>query len=74
MREYIKGDVTDENDGILLLANAVIEQAVNDYKLYEGMRKQIEQFFRSDWLILLSRGCVDGEAVIQHLREVCDER
>lgn len=72
MREYMKSDVTDEDGGIKLLANAIIAQAVRDYKesRSEGTKKEVEKFLRSDWFVLLSRGCVNGEDVIAHLREV----
>lgn len=64
----------DGDDGIKLLANAIIEQAVIDYKASrsEGTRRDIERFFRSDWFILLSRGVVNGEEVIAHLREATE--
>lgn len=62
----------DGDDGYKLLANAIIEQAVIDYKARERSRMDIERFFRSDWFILLSRGVVNGEEVIAHLREVSE--
>lgn len=60
-------------DGILDLANAIIERAVMDYTdeyatNYE--RNQIERFFRSEYFIMLSRGCVSPESIIKHLKEV----
>lgn len=60
-------------DGILDLANAIIERAVMDYTdehvtYYE--RNQIERFFRSEYFIMLSRGCVSPESIIKHLKEV----
>ena len=60
-------------DGILDLANAIIERAVMDYtdehaSYYE--RNQIERFFRSEYFTMLSRGCVSPESIIKHLREV----
>ena len=60
-------------DGIIDLANAIIERAVLDYTdkhatYYE--RNQIEQFFRSEYFLMLSRGCVSPESIIKHLKEV----
>lgn len=60
-------------DGILYLANAIIERAVMDYtdehaSHYE--RNQIERFFRSEYFTMLSRGCVSPESIIKHLKEV----
>lgn len=60
-------------DGILDLANAIIERAVMDYtdehtSYYE--RSQIERFFRSEYFLMLSRGCVSPESIIKHLKEV----
>lgn len=60
-------------DGILDLANAIIERAVMDYtdehaSYYE--RNQIERFFRSEYFTMLSRGCVSPESIIKHIREV----
>ena len=60
-------------DGILDLANAIIERAVMDYtdehaSYYE--RNQIERFFRSEYFTMLSRGCVSPESIIKHLKEV----
>ena len=60
-------------DGILDLANAIIERAVMDYtdkyaSYYD--RNQIERFFRSEYFTMLSRGCVSPESIIKHLKEV----
>ena len=60
-------------DGILDLANAIIERAVMDYtdehaSYYE--RNQIERFFRSEYFTMLSRGCVSPESIIKYLKEV----
>ncbi len=59
-------------DGLLNLANAIIERAVMDYTdehatHYE--RNQIERFFRSEYFLMLSRGCVSPESIIKHLKE-----
>lgn len=60
-------------EGLLNLANAIIERAVIDYtdghtSNYE--RNQIDRFFRSEYFTMLSRGCVSPESIIKHLKEV----
>ena len=47
------------------LCNAIILQACADYPDYDAA-----VFFRSDWFILLSRGCAHPEAVIKRLKEL----
>ena len=62
------------------LANAIILQAVKDYRAAlkilkkrpdsipaKGTRNEIEQFFRSSWYQQLT--AVDGEMLIRRLRE-----
>ena len=51
------------------LANAVILQAVNDYRKAKtsAERKEIEKFFRSEWFTYLTP--LDGETLIRKLRE-----
>lgn len=64
-----------DNEGIKRLANAIIERACEDYVsgyrygrgYYDGA--ELELFFKSDWFILLSRGCVSGETVLRHLEK-----
>lgn len=50
-----------------LLANAIILQAVKDYRhTYSYQRKaEIKRFFRSEWFRLLTR--LDGEMIIKRL-------
>ena len=60
-------------DGILDLANAIIERAAMDYTDEHASydeRNQIERFFRSEYFTMLSRGCVSPESIIKHLKEV----
>ena len=53
------------------LANAIIIQAVSDYRKKEEYRDRVERFFRSGWYKLLTG--VDGEYLISKLRrEVAD--
>lgn len=58
-------------ESLLNLANAIIEQAVFDYKddhCSKYDEHQIEQFFLSDYFIMLSRGCVSPDSIIKHLK------
>ena len=50
------------------LANAIILQAVKDYRLTDDERElqEIERFFRSGWFGVLSK--VDPEFLIKELR------
>ena len=52
-----------------LLANAIILQAVNDYRAHSDLRtiNEIESFFRSEWFAMLTK--LDGEALLEKLRE-----
>ena len=51
------------------LANAIILQAVKDYRLTDDERElqEIERFFRSGWFGVLSK--VDPEFLIQSLQK-----
>lgn len=51
------------------LANAIILQAVKDYRLSDDERElqEIERFFRSGWFGVLSK--VDPEFLIKELRK-----
>lgn len=48
-----------------MLANAIIIQACEDYT-WDPIG--IELFIRSDWFHTLSRGCVDPDLLIDHLK------
>ena len=54
-------------ENIELLANAIILQAVKDYRhtYSPQQRTEIKRFFRSDWFKVLTR--VDGEMIIARL-------
>ena len=54
-------------ENIELLANAIILQAVKDYRhTYSPQcRAEIKRFFRSEWFRALTR--VDGEMIIERL-------
>ena len=51
------------------LANAVVLQAVKDYRQHEAPHEisEIEAFFRSDWFHVLTQ--IDGEWLIRKLRK-----
>lgn len=51
------------------LANAIILQAVNDYRLHDDKRELavIERFFRSEWFNILTN--LSPELLISKLRE-----
>jgi len=51
------------------LANAIVLQAVKDYRLHddEPTLNEIERFFRSDWFATLTK--IDPESLIKNLRK-----
>ena len=51
------------------LANAIVLQAVKDYRLYDDEQEltRIERFFRSDWFSVLTN--VNPEILITKLRK-----
>lgn len=51
------------------LANAIVIQAVKDYRLHddEPTLNEIERFFRSDWFATLTK--IDPESLIKNLRK-----
>lgn len=65
----------EELDGYYRLANAIILQAVNEYR--EDLRQNdnaakwrkisLRRFFRSDWFKLLTN--IDGERLMERLKE-----
>jgi hypothetical protein len=56
-------------NGYKELANAIILQAVKDYRNrnYRSQRKRIKEFFRSEWYGILTD--VNGEIIIQACTE-----
>ena len=65
-----EGYAEDESTGWRLLANAIILQAIRDYRNEEITKAQFINFLRSDYFTALSRGVVSADAVIQ---EVIDD-
>lgn len=60
------------------LCGAICEQAVKDYraalllgKKGKAHRERIERFFRGQWFMWLVNGRVEGEFVIEKVREQC---
>ena len=51
------------------LANAIVMQAVKDYRLHDNEQElaKIERFFRSDWFSVLTN--IDPEILITKLRK-----
>ena len=51
------------------LANAIVLQAVKDYRLHDNEQElaKIERFFRSDWFSVLTN--IDPEILITKLRK-----
>lgn len=75
-----KTNIVSEKDGYTNLANAIILQAVKDYRTVlvhlsrfpnnidsKKIKKEVEIFFRSDWYRALTD--VDGEMLIRKLNE-----
>lgn len=52
-----------------LLANAIIMQAVKDYRRTKNPadRKELENFFRSEWFSFLSN--LNGEVLLEQLQK-----
>ena len=53
--------------GIARLCNAVVMQAVKDYKNDKSKREECERFFLSQYFTLFSD--LDGEAIVKALKE-----
>lgn len=60
------------------LCGAICEQAVKDYraalllgKKGKAHQEKLEKFFRSQWFMWLTNGKIEGEFVIEKVREQC---
>lgn len=62
-----EGHSEDESTGWRLLANAIILQAIRDYRFQVISKTQLINFLRSDYFIALSRGAVSADAIIQEV-------
>lgn len=63
---------TNHNYSVHNLANAIVLQAVTDYRNAvdsndQSIISECERFFLSDWFLLLTE--VDGEVVLEKLRK-----
>lgn len=64
-----EGHSEDESTGWRLLANAIILQAIRDYRCHVISKAQLINFLRSDYFVALSRGAVSADAIIQEVIE-----
>ncbi len=62
-------EVSTMVDGYTELANAIIIQAVKDYRRTSSpqMRREIKRFFLSDWFMVLSDA--DGKRILKRLEQ-----
>lgn len=64
-----EGHSEDESTGWRLLANAIILQAIRDYRYNVISKTELINFLRSDYFTVLSRGAVRADAIIQEVIE-----
>lgn len=64
-----EGHSEDESTGWRLLANAIILQAIRDYRCNMISKTQLIKFLRSDYFDVLSRGAVSADAIMQEVIE-----
>ena len=64
-----EGHAEDESTGWKLLANAIIRQAIRDYRDALITQAELLRFLRSDYFQALSRGAVSADAIIQEVIE-----
>lgn len=58
------------DDGLLLLRNAIIERAVDDYKGGRHMRREVEAFLLSDFCaVLLTNSTTSGPKILTYLKQ-----
>ena len=59
------------NDGYTRLRNAIIFQAIDDWKKKPNLRSEIGKFFKSEWCdFLLSDTKLDGNTIKKRLRKI----
>lgn len=51
-----------------LLIEAIISQAIKDYKYNPSMRFEIESFIKSDWFAVLTD--MDPDLLLNHLKKI----
>lgn len=64
-----EGHSEDESTGWKLLANAIILQAIRDYRCQVISKDQLINFLRSDYFTVLSCGAVSADAIIREVIE-----
>lgn len=64
-----EGHSEDESTGWRLLANAIILQAIHDYRCKVISKAQLINFLRSDYFMALSRGVVSADDIIREVVE-----
>ena len=71
MKDIQKSRMVNLDEAISELANAVIIQAVDDWRhtLRDSDRIDIEKFFLSPWFDTLARGSIKGKDLLEFLRE-----
>lgn len=62
-----EGYSEDESTGWRLLANAIILQAIRDYRDEKISKAQLINFLHSDYFVVLSRGAVSADVIIQEV-------
>lgn len=68
MKDKLNNGKHDYQDvGIARLCNAVVMQAVKDYKNDKNKREECEKFFLSQYFALFSD--LDGEVIVKALKE-----
>lgn len=58
-------------EGCKRLANAIIITAINDYKHGVISEKQFRNFIYSEYFLVLSRGCVHPDAIMEEVGIIC---
>ena len=66
IRPYEKS-VIQTNGGYVQLLIAIINQAVNDYRMYPRMRSEVARFLKSDYFESMTG--VDGQIVLDRLKK-----
>lgn len=59
--------IIQTNGGYMQLLIAIINQAVNDYRMYPRMRSEVARFLKSDYFESMTG--VDGQIVLDRLKK-----
>lgn len=63
----MKKSIIQTNGGYMQLLIAIINQAVNDYRMYPRMRSEVARFLKSDYFESMTG--VDGQIVLDRLKK-----